>query len=94
MLKKTNKIYIAGHNGLVGNAVLNKLKKNNYKKILTADKSKLNLLDIIKLKKFFKKNKPDVLIICAAKVGGILENKNFQLEFLLLMLLPFQRMKV
>ena len=83
MLKKKHKIYLAGHNGLVGSAILKKLKKNDYKKILTADKSKLNLLDIIKLKKFFKKNKPDVLIICAAKVGGILENKNFQLEFLL-----------
>lgn len=83
MLKKKHKIYLAGHNGLVGSAILKKLKKNNYNKILTADKSKLNLLDIIKLKNFFKKNKPDVLIICAARVGGILENKNFQLEFLL-----------
>ncbi len=83
MLKKKHKIYIAGHKGLVGNAVLSKLKKNNYKNLLLADKKKLNLLDIVKLKNFFKKNKPDVLIICAAKVGGILENKNFQLDFLL-----------
>ena len=83
MLKKKHKIYIAGHKGLVGNAVLSKLKKNNYKNLLLADKKKLNLLDIVKLKNFFKKNKPDGLIICAAKVGGILENKNFQLDFLL-----------
>jgi GDP-L-fucose synthase len=83
MLKKKHKIYVAGHTGLVGSAVLNKLKNENYKKILTVDRSKLNLLDITKLKNFFKRNKPDILIICAARVGGILENKNFQLEFLL-----------
>ena len=83
MLKKKHKIYIAGHKGLVGSAVLKILKKKNYKNIITAEKSKLNLLNKEKVRGFFKKNKPDVLIICAAKVGGILENNNYQLSFLL-----------
>lgn len=83
MLKKNHKIYIAGHKGLVGSAILNKLNQLNYKNLIFAEKSKLNLLDKNKVKKFFKKNKPDILIICAAKVGGILENKNYQLDFLL-----------
>jgi GDP-L-fucose synthase len=83
MLKKNSKIFIAGHNGLVGNAVKRKLLLKNYRNIITADKSKLNLLDKNKIDLFFKKKKPTILIICAAKVGGILENKNYQLEFLL-----------
>ena len=83
MLTKNSKIFIAGHNGLVGNAVFRLLKSKNYKRLIFADKSKLNLLDLKKVDNFFKRLKPDFLIICAARVGGILENKNYQLDFLL-----------
>ena len=83
MLKKNSKIFIAGHNGLVGSSVYNLLLRHGYKNILCKRKRELNLTDEKKVDVFFKKNKPKYLIICAAKVGGILENKNYPLEFLL-----------
>ena len=83
MLKKNSKIYIAGHNGLVGSSVYNLLLRHGYKNILCKRKRELDLTDEKKVDIFFKKNKPKYLIICAAKVGGILENKNYPLEFLL-----------
>lgn len=83
MLKKNSKIYIAGHNGLVGNAFHRVVKKNGFKKIITANRSKLDLTNKIKVENFFKIKRPDFVIMCAARVGGILENKNYQLDFLL-----------
>ena len=83
MLKKNHKIFIAGHTGLVGNSVLRLLQRKKFKKIITEKRSKLNLLNENLVNRFFEKKKPDILIICAARVGGILENKNNQLEFLL-----------
>ena len=61
MLTKNSKIFIAGHNGLVGNAVFRLLKSKNYKRLIFADKSKLNLLDLKKVDNFFKRLKPDFL---------------------------------
>ena len=83
MLKKQSKIYIAGHNGLVGSSVHNLLLRHGYKNILCKRKKDLDLTDEKKVDIFFKKNKPKYLIICAAKVGGILHNKTYPLEFLL-----------
>ena len=83
MLKKNSKIYLAGHNGLVGSSVHNLLLRDGYKNILCKRKKELDLTDEKKVDIFFKKNKPKYLIICAAKVGGILKNKNYPLEFLL-----------
>jgi len=83
MINKNSKIFIAGHNGLVGNAVYRNLKLKNYKNILVQNKSSLNLLDKKKVDLYFKKKKPNYLIMCAARVGGILENKNYQKDFLL-----------
>lgn len=83
MIKKNSKIYIAGHNGLVGSSVHDLLLRHGYKNILCKRKKELNLTDEKKVDFFFKKNKPKYLIICAAKVGGILKNKNYPLEFLL-----------
>ena len=83
MITHNSKIFIAGHNGLVGNAIYRKLKSKKFKRLITENKKKLNLLHRKKVDIFFKKKRPDILIICAAKVGGILENKNYQLDFLL-----------
>ena len=83
MINLESKIFIAGHKGLVGNSVLRLLKEKNYKNLITADKSKLDLKNKTKVHNFFKKQKPEFVIICAAKVGGILENKTYQLDFLL-----------
>ena len=79
---KKIKIYIAGHNGMVGKSIHNYLKKNDIGFIITASKKKLNLENSIKVDKFIKKNKPDVIINCAGKVGGILANNKFPTEFL------------
>ena len=65
---------MAGHNGLVGSSILRKLKKKNYKNIILADRKRLNLLDQKKVFNFLKKNKPKIVIIAAAKVGGIYHN--------------------
>jgi GDP-L-fucose synthase len=83
MIKKISKIYIAGHNGLVGSALYNLLSNSGYKKILYKNSKELNLTNFKKVDNFFKKNKPEFLVICAAKVGGILENKSYPMEFLL-----------
>ena len=76
------KIFLAGHKGLVGSAILRKLKKKNYKNIITADRKKLDLLNQRSVYKFLKKNKPDIVIIAAAKVGGILNNSRYGADFI------------
>ena len=82
MLTIKSKIFLAGHNGMVGSAILNKLKIDGYKKIITVNKKKLNLLNQTKVKNFIKKNKPELIIIAAAKVGGILANNNDKASFI------------
>ena len=82
MINLKSKIYVAGHKGLVGSAILRALKKKGYKKILTIDKSKLDLTSQSKVYKFLKKTKPDFIFIAAAKVGGIYSNKKHPAEFI------------
>ena len=76
------KIFLAGHKGLVGSAIHRKLIQKNYKNIITIDKKKLNLLDQSKVLKFLKKKKPDIVIIAAAKVGGIYHNSTRGADFI------------
>ena len=76
------KIFLAGHKGLVGSAILRKLKKKNYKNIITADRKKLDLLNQKSVYKFLKKKKPDIVIIAAAKVGGVLNNSKHGADFI------------
>ncbi len=82
MIKKKDKIFLAGHQGLVGSAILRLLKKHGYKKIITVSKKKLNLLDQNKVYNFLKKKKPKIVIIAAARVGGIKANNNFRADFI------------
>lgn len=81
-IEKKDKIFLAGHKGLVGSSVLKKLKTDGYKKIIISTKNKLDLLDQRKVFKFIKKNKPKAVIICAAKVGGVNANKNYKADFI------------
>ena len=76
------KIFLAGHKGLVGSAILKALKKKGYKKILTADKKNLDLLDQKSVYNFLKKHKPKIVIIAAARVGGIYANKEYGGKFI------------
>ena len=82
LIKFNDKIFLTGHNGLVGSSVLKKLKEKGFKKIIVVNKKNLNLLDQKKVLKFFKKNKPKALIICAARVGGVNANKNRKADFI------------
>ena len=82
MISLNSKIYLAGHNGLVGSAILRKLKEKGYKKIFTLNRKKLDLKNQTKVLSFLKKNKPDFIFIAAAKVGGIYSNNKFKAEFI------------
>ena len=82
MISKNSKIFVAGHRGLVGSAVVRRLKIQGFKNILTITKKKLDLTNQSKTYNFLKKNKPKFIIICSAKVGGILANNNFKAEFI------------
>ena len=81
-ITKKSKIFLAGHRGMVGSAILRFLNKKNYKKIYTIDKSKLDLINQKQTENYLKKIKPDCVIIAAARVGGILANKNFKANFI------------
>ena len=76
------KIFLAGHKGLVGSAILRKLKQKNFKNIITADRKKLDLLDQKKVCEFLSRYKPDIVIIAAAKVGGVLNNYTYGADFI------------
>ncbi len=82
MINKKSKIFIAGHKGLVGSAILRKLRYLGYKKILLIDKKKLNLIDQKEVIKFLKKEKPKFIFIAAAKVGGIYANDAYKAQFI------------
>ena len=82
MISKNSKIFIAGHKGLVGSALHKKLKKEGFKNILVKKRKELDLTNQLKVNLFFKKNKIEYLIICAAKVGGIMSNLTFPTEFM------------
>ena len=82
MFSKKSKIFLAGHNGMVGSAIYRKLKKLNFKNVIISPKKKLNLLDQKKTYKFLKKIKPDYVIIAAARVGGIKANNDFKSKFI------------
>jgi GDP-L-fucose synthase len=80
LLKK--KIFVAGHNGLVGSAIVNKLKLFGYKNIITISKKELNLINQQEVFNFLRKSSPDIVINSAARVGGILANSKFKAEFI------------
>ena len=82
MLNKKSKIFIAGHKGMVGSSITKKLLINGYTNLIFANKKKLNLLDQKKVFRYLKQNKPNLVIIAAAKVGGILANSKFKEKFL------------
>ena len=81
-LNKNSKIFIAGHKGMVGSSVLRYFKKKGYKNLYFKNRNSLNLLDQKKTYQYLKKIKPDFVIIAAAKVGGILINKEKKAEFI------------
>ena len=79
---RNKKIFIAGHKGMVGSSLLACLKKINVKKIIIRDKKYLDLTNEKKVAEFIKQKKPDIIINCAGKVGGIFANSTYPVEFL------------
>ena len=82
MKNKKARIFLAGHNGLVGGAILKKLAVNGYKNIITVSKKSLDLRDQKKVFEFIKKKKPNFIINAAASVGGIAANNTFKADFI------------
>ncbi len=81
-MDKDSKIYVAGHNGMVGSAILRKLKDEGYKRLLYISSSELDLTNQKATALFFKNEQPDYVFLAAAKVGGILANNTFPAEFI------------
>ena len=76
------RIFVAGHNGLVGSAIIQKLYKDGYKNIIIRDRAELDLLDFNAVDNFFKKEKPQYVFLAAAKVGGIKANNSYPADFI------------
>lgn len=81
-MKKADKIYIAGHNGLVGSAIYRKYRAEGFSNIIVRSRSELDLGDQQAVQDFFSKEKPKYVIISAARVGGIKANMTYPAEFL------------
>lgn len=83
LIKKTDRIFIAGHTGMVGRSIKRKLQTYNYKNLLTPSRKELDLLDNNSVENWFKNNSPDIVILAAAKVGGIVANYKYPADFIL-----------
>lgn len=81
-LKSDNKIFVSGHNGMVGSALVKCLKKNGYSNIIKANRKELDLLNQNNVYNFFDSNKIDTVFICSAKVGGIYSNSTYPYDFI------------
>lgn len=81
-MNKEAKIYVAGHRGLVGSAILKKLKEKGYKNIVTRTHQELDLVDQKATSKFFEQELPEYVFLAAAKVGGIVANNNYRADFI------------
>jgi GDP-L-fucose synthase len=79
---KRKSIFLAGHRGMVGSAVLNYLQSNGYENVITRTRGELDLISQSQVDSFFAKERPDAVIICAAKVGGILANNTYRADFI------------
>ena len=81
-MNKNDKIYIAGHTGLVGSAILRELKKQGFNNIILRTRRELNLTNQFDVNRFFDIERPDYVFLCAAKVGGINYNKLYPADFI------------
>ena len=77
-----NKIYVAGHRGLVGSAIVRALHQKGYKNILVKTSTELDLRDQLAVRNFFEKERPEYVFLAAAKVGGILANNQYPADFI------------
>ena len=81
-MDKTDRIFVAGHRGMVGSALVRRLEAEAFSNVVTRERSQLDLTDESAVAKFFAEERPDVVIVAAAKVGGIKANNDYPVEFL------------
>jgi len=81
-LNKSDKIYVAGHRGMVGSAVVRELQSQGFENIVTRTSKELDLRDSVAVTKFYEQERPDVVVVAAAKVGGIHANNVYRADFL------------
>jgi len=81
-MNKNDKIYIAGHRGLVGSAIWNNLQKKGYSNLVGKTHAELDLMDAYAVKEFFDKEKPQYVFLAAAQVGGIMANNTYRADFI------------
>ena len=81
-MDKKSKIYVAGHRGLVGSAIVRRLRAGGYDNLLTATSKELDLRDQAAVREFFERERPDTVFLAAAKVGGILANNDYPADFI------------
>ena len=84
MLDKSSKIYVAGHNGLVGSAIWNNLLQRGYTNLVGRSHKELDLTDQVAVKKFFDEEQPDAVVLAAAFVGGIMANMLYRADFIMM----------
>jgi len=84
MLDKNSKIYVAGHNGLVGSAIWNNLLQRGYTNLVGRSHQELDLTDQVAVKKFFDEEHPDAVVLAAAFVGGIMANSLYRADFIMM----------
>lgn len=84
MLDKNSKIYVAGHNGLVGSAIWNNLLQRGYTNLVGRSHKELDLTDQVAVKKFFDEEQPDAVVLAAAFVGGIMANMLYRADFIMM----------
>ena len=84
MLDKSSKIYVAGHNGLVGSAIWNNLQQRGYTNLVGRSHKELDLTDQYAVKKFFDEEQPDAVVLAAAFVGGIMANMLYRADFIMM----------
>ena len=84
MLDKQNKIYVAGHNGLVGSAVWDNLMQRGYTNLVGRSHKELDLTDQVAVRKFFDEEQPDAVVLAAAFVGGIMANSLYRADFIMM----------
>lgn len=82
LISTDDRIFVAGHRGMVGNAIFQAFKRAGYNNLLTVSRSELDLLDSSAVERWFSTNQPTVVVLAAAKVGGIQANNNYPADFL------------
>ena len=83
LINQDDHFFVAGHRGMAGSAICRALKRSGYVNLATANRDKLNLLDLHAVQRWFKENNPSVVVLAAAKVGGIHANDTYPADFLL-----------